>query len=166
MSPKIAICSFVMLVGASVASGCETTSPAEAVVHNGFEPGVNAPLLAKIWYRSTTWTGPIEPDAESGALRVGTGTERAYAIVTVRARSFVAVSRDVITTSVGETKTLTFSADESMATCFTTNRLSAEDYDFVTTRIFPGDDVEPFDASCEGTSGDAGTDAGDASDDG
>lgn len=169
MSSKTAIRTLVMVVGGLVACpACETTSPAEAVVRNGFEPDATAPVLAKVWYRSTLWTGPIEPGTESGALRVGTGAERAYAIVTVGSRSFAAVSREVITTSVGETKTLTFSAGESMATCFTTNRLSSEDYELVTTRIFPGDAVEPFDAPCAaaGTDADAGAEVADASDDG
>lgn len=170
MSSKIATRRVVILAGALVAfaAGCETTSPAEAAVRNGFEPGASAPVIAKVWYRSTLWTGPVDPGAESGALRVGTGSERAYAILTIGSRSFVAVSRDVITTSVGETKMLTFSAGESLAPCFTTNRLSAEDYELVTTRIFPDEVVEPFDASCDApaTDGDASAAPADASNDG
>lgn len=162
-----------LLVVAAIlfAAGCETTSPTEAVVHNRFAAGPPAVVLKKVWFRSTLWNGPIVPEAQSDTLRVAAGTEPAYAVIEVASRSFVVKSRDLVTSSLGDTTTILFSPATTAGTCFTDARLSREDYELVTTRIFPGEPVEPFDAPCEiaesadGGMPDAGTSA-DAGDDG
>jgi len=144
---------------------CEASSPTEAIIRNEFSSAAgtpeDAPTLSRVWYRSTLWQQTIAPGADSERLRVGAGTERAYAILNVGSRSFVVVSRTPIMTPIGETTTIRFSPSETFASCFTAQSLSREDYDFVTSRIFPGTNVEAFDVSCDvsatGTEGDGGT---------
>lgn len=135
----------VLIAGSAIlATSCEANDPVEATITNGFAPGPRAPTLEKVWYRSTLWRGPIAPQATSESRRVGTGAERAYAIMTLDAQRFVIVSRAVITAAPGTSLSIEFSGESSAGQCLTATKLPAADYDFVTSRIFPGERAEPF----------------------
>ena len=132
---------FVVL--ALVLAACEG-DPAEASVTNGLASGV----LEKVWFRTTLFAGPIAPGQSSEVLRIGTGTEHAYAVVRIGERAFVAKSSEPVSAEAGESVRIVFTEATSRSICFGAPPLDAEEHAFVTSRIFPGEVVEGDPARC------------------
>lgn len=152
---------------------CETTDPTQASIANEFpKEAPSSYMILKVWYRTTLFLDPIGPSEESEAFRVGTGSEPVYALV-ARGPSpgdpdagsppplIVARSRDPVSLSPGETKRIVLGPTTMLLGCGSPNGLSQTEYEFIATRLFPGDTVEPFDpAGCEtAPTRDAGVDA-------
>ena len=143
-----------VLVSAALrlAPGCQGDL-SQAVVVNEYPANVPEPYtIYKVWYRSTLFLEPVSPGQESGASRIGPGTEPAYALVTPSfdadggTRTLLpARTRNVVQTGSGDTGRLVFSPTAALVGCGGPNGLSREDYDIITTRVFPGDVVVPFD---------------------
>jgi len=167
-------------------TGCEN-DPAEAFVTNEFAAtGDTAFVVEKAWYRTTLFTTPLAPSEVSPSLRVGSGTEHAYAIVRAvvpeaddageggagdggspeqrpAPRYFVARTNDPIGVEPSKSVRIAFSIDTSSSACFGRQRLSEADWNFIAERIFPGEVLEPFASACAASpSLDAGPDAADA----
>jgi hypothetical protein len=137
----------------ALASGCTEAEPAEAVVLNRLS--ANAPVtIEKVWFRTTLFARPIAMGETSESLRVGTGTEHAYAVVRVgedepdggaRARRFVARTKDLISSEAETKLTIELSTATAQSLCFGEPRLTRDEWDFITSRIFPHDRVVEFD---------------------
>jgi hypothetical protein len=120
-------------------------APAEAVVVNGHADMT----LEKVWFRTTMFFRPIGPGSSSEALRVGTGVEHAYAVIRLgeddldagtKAKRFVARTREPVDSQPSETVKIVFSPTATRSPC------TKEEWDFITTRIFPTEAIEPFEA--------------------
>lgn len=145
------MCSLIGGATILAAAACETTDPTEAVVANDL-PGEYT--IVKVWYRSTLFLAPIPPGAESDTLRVGTGTEPAYALLAHGGSSsnadagttllVPARTRDAVTVSPGEKTRIVFSPETAFVGCGGPSGLTAADYAFLAERIFPGDSPVPF----------------------
>ena len=139
-------------ITAAASSGCGSEDPAEGVVVNNL--AANVPVtIEKVWFRTTLFTKPIAIGESSETLRVGTGTERAYALVRIgeddpdagaSARRFVAQTKEPISSEVAKKVTIDFSAASARSLCFGDPRLTRDEWDFITSRIFPGDAVVDF----------------------
>jgi hypothetical protein len=146
-------CGLVLAV-MRLAPGCQGDL-SQAVVVNEYPANVTERYTVyKVWYRSTLFLEPVSPGQESGALRIGPGTEPAYALlapsfdVDSGMRTLVpARTREPVQTGPGDTGRLVFSPTGALVGCGGPNGLSREDYDVITTRIFPNDVVVPFDPS-------------------
>jgi hypothetical protein len=150
---------------------CETNEPTEASIVNGFPNDEPDPYtIVKVWCRTTPFLEPVAPGQESETLRVGTGTEPVYAIV---ARGFApnnadagapklvaARTRDVIMLSPGETERVLLSPATALVGCGGAGGLSKADYEFIATRIFPGDALVPFNEAGCGDLRSPGVDSG------
>jgi hypothetical protein len=155
-------------------TACDNAA-AEAVVVN--ELGANDPpiTLEKVWFRTTLFTRPVAPGESSETLRIGTGVEYAYAVIRVGqddpdggppARRYVARTREPVDAQPATVTSIVFSATGSQSLCFGAPPLTREDWNFVTSRIFPSEQVEPYDpASCAAPPGPAPDASADASTD-
>lgn len=152
--------------------GCETGGPTEATIANEFPGGEPAPFtVVKVWYRSTLYLEPLAPGQESEPARVATGAEPVYALLARVPpggndggvpRLVAARTREEIAVPVGERRRLALSPTTTLVGCGGPDGLSQADYEYLATRIFPGDAIEPFDpAGCS-----AARPAGDAAADG
>ena len=140
------------LVVAGALFGCQTSNT-EVAIANGFPEGPDAPTLTKTWFRSTLYLEPIAPGATSESLRVGTGAEPAWAILSLydpRAPDAppsitVARTRAVIAIEPGDERTIVISPETAFVGCGGPGGLSPEDYAVARERIFPGEGLPPFD---------------------
>jgi hypothetical protein len=132
-----------VLLFALLLSACNN-EPTEASVVNDL-PGVT---IEKVWFRTTLFTEVIETGHASGTLRVGAGTEPAYAIVRINGHAFVARTNDPVDAPAAEQTSIVFSPTTARSLCFGEPRLDAEDQAFITSRIFPGDDIDATAAAC------------------
>ena len=164
---RISIVLCAAAVACALGSACNN-DVTEAVVVNGFPAaGTSTVSVYKVWYRTTLWLKPIPAGMESETLRIGTGTEPAYAILAVglpaaggddatdvdagpasTPRFFLARTRDVLATGEGESKRIVLSPTSLAGPCASGAPLSREEYALIAARIFPGDVLEPFNAEC------------------
>jgi hypothetical protein len=128
-----------LALSASIAA-CEP-DPVEATVSNELPAGT----IETVWFRTTLFTQPLEIGQTSEALRVGTGVEPAYALVRIGGRTYAARTAEPVRAEAGESARIVFSAASVRSLCFGSPILTEEDYAFITSRIFPGDDVAPYD---------------------
>lgn len=159
------------------ASACDNDAT-DARVVNAFPVGGKTTVtIARVWYRTTLWYGPIEPGGESETLRVGTGSEPVYAVLAIRPsqtpeadaaapaaeRLVVARTRAPLAVEPGDHERIILSPATIAGPCSDGAPLSRDEYDDLAARIFPGDHVEPHDSPCEapnvapGVSPDAGS---------
>lgn len=123
--------------------GCEP-DPTEASVVNDLP----AATLEKVWFRTTLFAQPLETGQSSEPLRVGTGEEHAYALVRIGSHAFVARTNDPVRAEAGEPVRIVFSPATSRSICFGDPKLTGADETFITSRVFPGDEVTTDPALC------------------
>lgn len=116
--------------------GCDN-DPTEASVVNEL-PGVQ---IEKTWFRTTLFSGPIEPGQVSQTLRVGAGVEHAFAVVRINDHAFLARTNEPIDAPEAEQTRIVFSPSTARSLCFGEPRLSAEEQADIAARIFPGDEL-------------------------
>ena len=174
--------------------GCEGETPTSAVVQNSFQvvPDAGNPpsgvTIYRTWYFTTAFVDPVAPGSSSDTQRTVPATDYVYAVlapgwdptsapapttlIPVRSKAKLSVAR-------GDTLMIDVSDATFDGNCARGSRLSQDDADFITQRIFPGQFASvTYDAkTCTATpvpadGGDAseagpGTDAGlDAADSG
>jgi hypothetical protein len=135
-------------------TACDPTEPARATVVNGLpSEGAEAFTIDRAWYRTTLFFRPLKPGESSEAQSVGFGKESAYFVLSIGdpPRRFLAMSENELETAVGEQVRIEVRASNLRSTCIGTPRMSAADWQFTRERIFPGDQVEAFDAPCTGS---------------
>jgi hypothetical protein len=159
---------------ASAFTACDPNDPARALVVNDLPAeGPESFTVEKAWYRTTLFFRPVKPGEGSEMPSVGYGREHAYFILSAGdpAKRFLAMSTAEIEVAVGEQSRIIVNASTIRSTCVGATRLGEADWNFIHERIFPGDEVEAFGASCvipsgadggaEGGEGGAGDAAGD-----
>lgn len=150
------LCVLSSASGAALGAACQPDL-SEAVVVNELPANGPEPLTVyKVWYRSALFLDPVAPGGQSETLRIGPGTEPAYALLALAydpdagaPRLVPARTKDVIRSEPGDTARLVFSPATALIGCGGTVGMSREDYETIRQRIFPGDTFAPFDpAGC------------------
>ena len=133
--------------------GCEGETATSALVQNSFQVGPdsgNAPsgvTVYRAWYFTTAFVDPVAPGASSDTQRTVPATDYVYAVlapgwdpssatppttlIPVRSKGKLSVGR-------GDTLMIDVSDATFDGNCAGGARLSQDDADFITQRIFPG----------------------------
>lgn len=131
------------LVSFALAGASCDGDPTEATVVNE----LSDVTIDQVWFRTTLFVGPFEPGQSSAALRVGTGTEPAYAVVRAGDVAYVARTVDPVVVAAGESVRIVFSPSTARSRCFGAPPLTEEEHAFIASRIFPGEELAPYDAA-------------------
>ena len=134
----------LVTVAALLACG-QDNSPAEGEVLNLL--GGSAPVtIEKVWFRTTLFQRPIAGGEKSETLRVGTGTEPAYAVVRIgEEKRYLARTKNPISSEAEKKVSIAFDVPNTQSLCFGEPKLTKDEWDFIKSRIFPADEVVDYD---------------------
>lgn len=134
---------FLVLLLPFVVLACEP-DPTEASVANELPDA----KIEKVWFRTTLFSQSLESGQASESLRVGTGTEHAYAVVRIGAHAFVARTNDPVHAEPGDSVRIVFSPATSRSLCFGEPKITEADQAFISSRVFPGDEIATDPSQC------------------
>lgn len=180
-------------VSISVAVGCDGSEATYLAVTNGYPvpaandagedaapPGTFASTtIVKAWYQSTLLLDNVAPGHDSQVHLVAPGTDYVYALVApgwspdldAGAPSLLipVITSSKINIAKGDTRAVLLSDSTVRGLCQGSPRLTQDEYEVITGRIFPGDPTPAYDpAACGKTpalGADGGTDAAGAQSD-
>jgi hypothetical protein len=133
---------------------CGTETPTEAVVVNGYAlPSgsgqvSNEITVYRVWYATTLFRDPLGPGSTSDPIRTVPGRATAYAVLApgwdpsssdAPAAFVPVISNHALSVARGDTIQLVVSDRTFTGRCGGTPALDADEADFITQRIFPGE---------------------------
>src|SRR5690349_3983053 len=129
MKTKLLLLLIVAAVASVFACG-QDDSPAEGEVLN--QLGGNAPVtIEKVWFRTTLFQRPVGDGEKSETLRVGVGTEPAYAIIRIgEEKRYLARTKNPVVAEEEKKVTIAFNAANTQSLCFGDPKLTKEEWDF------------------------------------
>lgn len=133
----------IILVAVLGTPACDN-DPTEASVVNDV-PGAT---IERTWFRTTLFSDPLETGQTSRTLRVGVGTEHAFAIVRIDGHAFLARTNAPVDARESEQTLIVFSPATSRSLCFGEPRLSPDEQADIAARIFPGDELSTSPEEC------------------
>jgi hypothetical protein len=152
-------------------ASCDGSDATYAAATNTFPASPNAAPTSvyKVWYRTALFTEAITPGNDTPVHVVAPGGDVAYAVL---APGWNADDPDagappslvgVMTTGgiyakKGDIARIELGPTTVRGACVGQPLLTKDEYDVVRDRIFPGEDLPPFESACDGGAADAGRD--------
>lgn len=136
---------------ASAAFACETETATTAVVDNAYAPdsGAATVVVYKVWWQTTLFAQSVAPGTSSETERVAPATDTAFAVLApgwdpasgaAPGRLVAVQSRSALSVERGGLLHVRVSPDTFVGDCAAgADRLTQEQADFITQRIFPAE---------------------------
>jgi hypothetical protein len=144
------------LLALTVGAACDGSDPTYMAVSNRLGDG--GATIYKAWYRTTLFTEPTAPGADTPVHLVAPGAAPAYVVLapawdprgdaSAPGELVGIVSASPVLVKKGDTGRIAVASDVVRGVCFGAPPLSRDEYDVVRDLIFPDDTLPAYDDAC------------------